>query len=164
METRQTPNFAPPLPLPSLPGELSGVAPPFGAWAEHLDPTGRVQARFGLAADAGFLPLPDVVLFYQCELGIKSEDLNVLLNVLVHWYTPDQMPFPRVTTIAKRMGVSDRSVQRSLSRLRKLGLIGKAKNSAGREVYDLKPLVEKLAPYARKRLALRSRMQAEKAV
>lgn len=123
---------------------------------------GRVQARFGIIGDAGFQPLPDVLLFYQKELGLKSEDLNVLLNVMVHWYWPERMPWPRVTTIAKRMGVSDRSVQRSLARLRKLDLLGKTKNPNGKTAYDLRPLLLRLEPFARKRLATRKQLQGER--
>ncbi len=115
----------------------------------------RVRDRYGDAGDAGFQPLPDVLLFHQAELKIGSEDLNVLLNILVHWYVPGQMPFPRPTTIAKRMGVSQRSVQRSIARLRKSGLIKKCTNTDGRAAHDVTPLVARLQPFARKRLATR---------
>jgi hypothetical protein len=117
---------------------------------------GRVKDRFGVVADAGFQPLPDVLLFNQAELGLRSEDLNVLLHVTAHWYLPERMPFPRAATIAKRMGVSERTVQRTLTRLRKLGLIGKVKNPDGRPAIDLAPLIQRLTPFAKKR-------QAEKA-
>lgn len=117
---------------------------------------GRVAARFGVVAEAGFQPVPDVLVFHQKELGLRSEDLNVLLQITAHWIVPERMPFPQPLTIAKRMGVSLRTVQRTLTRLRKLGLIGKTKNEDGRKAYDLKPLVERLEPFARKRIAQRA--------
>lgn len=119
---------------------------------------GRVAARFGEEiATSGFQPLPDVLLFNQAELGVKSEDLNVLLNILAHWYLPDRMPYPRPHTIAKRMGVSLRTVQRSMTRLRRLGMIAKgAKNEDGRTAIDVTPLLDKLRPYAKKRRAERT--------
>lgn len=119
----------------------------------------RVSERFGVVAKAGFQPLPDVLLFHQAELKLRSEDLNVLLNIMAHWYSPDRWPFPRPTTIAKRMGVSERSVQRSIARMHKLMLINKTKNSDGKTAYDLTPLVEALRPYAEKRLTLVPRGQ-----
>lgn len=119
----------------------------------------RVNQRFGIVTDAGFQPLPDVLLFHQAELKLRSEDLNVLLNAMAHWYLPNRWPFPRPTTIAKRMGVSERSVQRSLSRMRKLGLIDRFKNTEGQTAYDLSPLVSALRPLAEKRLAIRRRRQ-----
>lgn len=120
---------------------------------------GRVLSRWGKAAEAGYQPLPDVLLFNQVELGLRSEDLNVLLHITAHWYFPERMPFPRTSTIAKRMGVSERTVQRSLTRLRKIGLIGGTKNQDGRLAFDLAPLVERLKPLATKRLAEKAWLQ-----
>ena len=119
---------------------------------QPLDEHSRVLSRWGLSAEAGYQPLPDVLLFSQAELGLRSEDLNVLLHVTAHWYFPDKMPFPRPTTIARRMGVSARTVQRSLTRLRKSGLIGKSINADGQKAIDLKPLVKRLQPLAERRL------------
>ena len=124
---------------------------------------GRVLSRWGVAVEAGYQPLPDVLLFNQVELGLRSEDLNVLLHLTAHWYFPERMPFPRVTTISKRMGVSERTVQRSLSRLRKIGLVGGTKNEDGRAAFDLAPLVERLKPLANKRLAEKAALRGERA-
>jgi hypothetical protein len=129
---------------------LANVPPP-----PFYPEDGRISARLGVVAEAGFQPLPDVLLFHQSELGLRSEDLNVLLNIMAHWYLPERMPFPRPTTIAKRMGVSERTVQRTLTRLRKLGVIGKTKNADGRQAIDLTPLMTRLEPLARKRLVER---------
>jgi DNA replication protein DnaD len=124
---------------------------------------GRVQDKFGEVADAGYQPVPDVLLLHQRELGLRSEDLNVLLQITTHWYFPEKMPFPWTSTIAKRMGVSVRSVQRSISRLRKLGLIGQT-TTEGRPAHDLKPLVETLRPLARKRLNVKRGLSGDLAV
>lgn len=53
----------------------------------------RVQDKFGIVADAGFQAVPDVLLLHQHELGLRSEDLNVLLQIATHWYLPETMPF-----------------------------------------------------------------------
>ena len=129
-------------------------------------PAGRVRARFGKVVDPGFQPVPDVLLFHQSDLKLSSEELNVLLNLTAHWYEPERMPFPRAATIARRMGVSERTVQRLLSRLCKRGFIAKinGQNANGAKAYDLQPLIEKLGPYAQKRLALYPRAQDGEAV
>jgi predicted transcriptional regulator len=88
---------------------------------------GRVRARFGVVVDPGFQPLPDVLLFHQAELGLTSEELNVLLNVTAHWYEPERMPFPRATSIARRMGSSERTVLRHLQSLIVKGFLVKVK-------------------------------------
>lgn len=123
---------------------------------------GRVRARFGVVADPGFQPVPDVLLFHQAELGLTSEELNVLLNVTAHWYEPERMPFPRATSIARRMGSSERSVHRHLQSLTAKGFIAKVKgqSATGTPSYDLGPLLAKLRPLAQKRLAARSGPQA----
>jgi DNA-binding MarR family transcriptional regulator len=102
-----------------------------------------------------------VLLFHQSDLELSSEELNVLLNLMAHWYEPERMPFPRATKIARRMGVSERTVQRLLSRLCKRDFIAKIRgqNATGARAYDLRPMIEKLRPFAKKRLALYPRAQ-----
>jgi DNA-binding MarR family transcriptional regulator len=116
---------------------------------------GRVTARFGVVAAAGYQPLPDVLLFHQCELGLTSEELNVALHILAHWYAPERLPFPSAKTIARRMGVGERTVERYLTSLRKKGLLVKHRQPKGarrRKGHDLSPLIERLKPLAHQRL------------
>ena len=108
----------------------------------------------------GWTPLPDVLIFNQSRLKLGSEDLNVLLNMMAHYYTAGEMPFVRPTVIAKRMGVSARTVQRSIARLRKLRLLDKTQLGKGRFTHDLTPLIEKLQPLARERIADRTMRKA----
>lgn len=120
----------------------------------------RVDERYGDATKAGWSPLPDVLIFNQHKFDLVSEDLNVLLNLMAHYYTRGEMPFVRPNVIAKRMGVSVRSVQRSIARLRKKGLITKAKHANGHVAHDLTPLIEKLQPLGRARIADRALRKA----
>jgi len=121
----------------------------------------RVNDRYGMAGKAGWQPLPDVLLFHQRNLRLNSADLNVLLNLMAHYYVKNEMPFIRPNVIAKRIGVSPRSVQRSIARLRARGLILKAKHpTKGHIVHDLSPLIERLQPLAEARLAEKERRQA----
>jgi len=121
---------------------------------EAQTPTGRssaVTAKWAEAADAGFQVLPDVLLKNQSDLGIAATELVVLINLTMHWWYPTQKPFPRSTTIARRMGVDVRTVQRSLNRLTALGLIQriKVKTETGDSiVIDLGGLVSKLRKLA----------------
>lgn len=119
----------------------------------------RVAERYGDAGKAGWSPLPDVLLFNQRKLELNSEDLNVLLNMMAHYYSPGAMPFVRPNVIAKRMGVSTRSVQRSITRLRKKNLIAKASGPKRQVIHDLTPLIAKLRPLAQERLADRAARQ-----
>jgi len=140
-------------PVPSLPDELDFQ-------------TGRVTARFGIVAAAGFQPLPDVLLFHQSELRLSSEELNVVLHILAHWYAPERLPFPSAKTIARRMGVGERTVERYLTSLRRKGYLVKYRHPKGmrrRKGHDLSPLIERLKPLAAARLEeRRTRLREER--
>ena len=115
-----------------------------------------LRERWGYVIDPGFLALPYVVLLHQADLGLSSECLNVLMNFIAHKHAEGRMAYPHTHTIAKRMGISQRSVQRSVSWLVKHGFIGKVakRNSHDRQAYDLDPLTKKLEPYAWARILL----------
>jgi len=95
----------------------------------------------------GFIPFPTSLLFAQQELGLSSIEINILLNLLVHWWETKQYPFPSQQAIAHRMGISTRTVQRTLAGLEMKGLIKRLRTSRdnekykGRNIYDLSPLV-----------------------
>ena len=113
----------------------------------------RAAQKWGDAAGAGFQAVPDILLTKQMELGLSATDLLVLINITMHWWYEDQRPFPRNTTIAKRMGIDPRTVQRSVRKMIDLGLISReteTKDSVERQVIDLTGLVERLGTFARK--------------
>lgn len=109
--------------------------------------------KWGEALDGGFQVLPDLLLRSQRELKLSVTDLVVLLHLTMAWWDRGRSPFPRTTTIARRMDVSDRTVQRSIERLRKLRLIyRKSRKDEGGEVrtaFDLTPLAERLRDISR---------------
>ena len=80
-------------------------------------------AKWGEAAEAGLQPLLDGLLQNQSKLGLTPTDTLVLLNLTM--YRCSRRPLPRSTTIAGRMGVGVRTVQRALATLRKLGFLAK---------------------------------------
>ena len=110
------------------------------------------MAKWQEAGKAGFQVLPDMLLKKQGELGLSANDVLVLLNLTMHWWFAEQRPFPRTTTIAKRMGVDIRTVQRSMKNLIDLGLVKKVTetppNGAERQVCDLSGLVRRLSAMA----------------
>ena len=107
-----------------------------------------VYAKYGEASVAGFQAVPDLLLKNQSALGLSPTDLVVLLNILMHWWYPLQKPFPRSTIISARMGVSSRTVQRSISHLESLGLLARLKEEE-RTYLDPSPLVAKLTDLAK---------------
>lgn len=92
--------------------------------------------------------LPDLLLKHQHRLDLTAVDLVVLINITLHWWEPERNPFPRSSTIATRMGVDVRTVQRSLGRLEQRGIIARLGRSERSAEYDLSPLVAKLSELA----------------
>jgi len=97
----------------------------------------------------GFTPLPSLLLRAQARLGLKPEQLNVLLQIVEHWWEADKVPFPSKDTLARRMGKSPRQVQRYLTQLEDAGFISRIERFNGRKAqvsngYDLGGLVAKL--------------------
>lgn len=113
---------------------------------------GPVFGKYGEAAHAGFQAVPDLLLKHQQDLRLSATDMVVLLNVLMHWWYPEQKPFPRATTIATRMGVTIRTVQRSIHAMQENGILFKEVTDAatGPTYLDPAPLVAKLREFALK--------------
>ncbi len=84
------------------------------------------------------------LLRLQTQYGLTATDMMVLINLIAHWW--DARPvYPRTTTIAKRMGVTKRTVQRSLQALIKKGLLDRDWLEDGRRVFVFDVLAQKLA-------------------
>jgi len=96
----------------------------------------------------GFTPIPTTLIYAQKELGLSSIEMNILLNLLTHWWKKEEFPYPSQAGIAHRIGVSTRTVQRTLAGLETKGFIIRNKTSRdnnkykGRSIYDLSPLVK----------------------
>ena len=124
---------------------------------------GAAYAKWGDALNAGFQLVPDILLKHQDRLGLNANDLVVLLNVLMHWWYAEKLPFPRTTLIAGRMGVGQRTVQRSLKRLEELALIERVKGPERNSVTQFNPsgLVRRLIPLAHEDIGYRDRLTAQ---
>lgn len=103
--------------------------------------------KWGRAIGAGFQTVPDMLIKHQRTLELSATDLVVLLNLLMHWWYAGRNPFPRPTTIAARMGVDVRTVQRSIRHLSEQNLIARV-TEEDRTTYDLSGLVGRLETLA----------------
>lgn len=116
--------------------------------------------KWGETLGAGFQILPDVLVKHQRDLKLGPADLVVLINLTMQWWFADRLPFPKTATIARRMGTSPRTVQRSLSRLERLGLLTKVRRGRGKSLaFDLTPLSDRLKGYALRDPAYRPRLR-----
>jgi len=108
--------------------------------------TVSLRSKWGdeVGEGSGFVAVPLPLLRLQTKLGLTPTDMLVLINLLAHWWNPSAPVFPRTTTIARRMGVNDRTVQRSMSKLARLGLAEKGTDEKGRRTYQFNGLVKRL--------------------
>jgi len=115
----------------------------------------------------GFTVIPSLLLSGQERLGLSPTQINVLLQLIVHWHT-EAAPYPSQKVIAARMGISRRQVMRILQELHDAGLIQKRarSDSTGAKranAYDLSGLVKKLAEISPLFIAAKKlRQRAEK--
>jgi DNA-binding transcriptional ArsR family regulator len=68
-----------------------------------------------------------VLFIKQKELGLESLDLVVLLNMTSHWWFRHRPPFLRTNVIARRTGVSARTIQRVIRKLEEKGYVTRAR-------------------------------------
>ena len=87
------------------------------------------------------------------EVRIGPNELAVLIHLIDHWWQPDAMPWPSKKTLAERLGVSTKTVQRAIVVLEEEGLLLRKERyhkAGGRtsNEYDLSPLVARLKDIA----------------
>lgn len=103
---------------------------------------------------ANYTVIPSALLRGQARLAIGPNELAVLIHLIDHWWQPEAMPWPSKKTIADRLAVSNKTVQRAMVNLEQAGLVARKERyhkTGGRtsNEYDLSPLVGKLKPIAR---------------
>jgi hypothetical protein len=120
----------------------------------RLDPEVNARKKWGdVVFESGFQIFPDVLLRCQRFLELEAIDVVILMNMTMHWWYYDDLPYPRPSAIANRLGVSTRTVERRIAIMQERGLITRlpSQNHNGRTVrrYDLSGLVEKLKKYTK---------------
>ena len=110
-----------------------------------------LREKWGDSLRQGFVVVPWVMLSRQRELGLASLELVVLMHLISSWWEANNAPYPSSQTIAKRMAVSARTVQRHLKSLETKGFLVKqpsalANNGTSMVTrYNLTPLAQKLS-------------------
>ncbi len=95
-----------------------------------IERDGQLQIRqkwgdriVGRGGGTGFVALPEALIRGQNRLKISSTEMMVLINAISFWWYVDNPPFPSNHKIAKRMGVSTRTVQRAFESLERKKLV-----------------------------------------
>lgn len=130
-------------------------------------PSSLAEAKWGDGLRMGYLIVPGVLLRAQAKLGLDATDLAVLLNIILHWWTPDDWPYPQPSMIARRMGVSTRTVERRLEGLEERGFLIRHPSEKSRDGFvirriELTGLVQRLEAFARAGLEMRASFRGQR--
>ena len=79
----------------------------------------------------GYTMLPNLLLQAQGRLNISHAQFNILVQLIGHWWDADKEPHPAKNTIARRLGLSPRQVQRYLTELEEAKLIKRIERFKG---------------------------------
>lgn len=97
--------------------------------------------------DAGWTVLPNALARYQAELGLTSSELNLIYQLFT--FRRGSGIFPSVPSVAQRMGVSERYVQKLCASLERKGYLKRhprytARGDRGSNQYDFSGLMRAL--------------------
>ena len=130
-----------------LSGE-TGPELPISDASDVLPLTVKLKWQGAVTEGSGFVAVPMALLRLQTKLNLTATDMLVLVNLLAHWWDPGRAVFPRSTTIATRMGVAKRTVQRSTQKMVRAGLMDREYIEIGgskRRTFQFTSLAERLA-------------------
>jgi len=108
------------------------------------------EKKWGVAVmKLGFTILPSLLFRAQQRLGLNPTQFAVLLQISDYWWEPSRKPFPSKATLAERLGLSPRQVQRYIAELETAGLLKRIERRAAHRgklsnEYDLSGLVDRL--------------------
>lgn len=99
--------------------------------------------------DLGFCLVPSLLLRAQRRLNLSPTQLAVLLQLCDFWWDKERKPFPSKETLAQRLSLSERQVQRYIAELEQEGLVKRIERRASNggklsNTYDLSGLVKRL--------------------
>ncbi|MFJ3318722.1 helix-turn-helix domain-containing protein [Herbaspirillum huttiense] len=108
------------------------------------------EKKWGAAVmDLGYSTIPSLIFRAQARLGLSPVQLALLMHLVDYWWKRAQMPFPSKATLAERMNLGPRQIQRYLTELEDGGFIERVERFAGHKgqqsnEYNLTGLVKKL--------------------
>lgn len=97
----------------------------------------------------GYAGVPSILIQAQRRLGINPTQMNIVVQLLDYWRDPARKPFPTKEELAKRIGMTAKTIQNNIRELEKAGLILRQlrKTAAGdwnSNIYHLDGLVKKV--------------------
>lgn len=97
----------------------------------------------------GYTAIPSILIRSQARLGLNSLQMNILMQLLDYLIDPGRMPFPTKKELAKRIGITDKTIQLNIRKLESAGFLDREtrRTAAGdwnSNIYHLNGLIEKI--------------------
>jgi hypothetical protein len=129
----------------------------YGRWREDISMSDVADKWGKEVAERGFAQIPNYLLllnqFLDRETRLSPVETLVLIQIVGTWWRKDALPFPSMSTLAIRSGVSERQIQRAVNRLVEIGLLKRVhrrtRGIIASNAYDLAPLVSFLGDVAK---------------
>lgn len=112
------------------------------------------EQKFGKDVMAlGFSIVPSLLLRAQKRLGLNPTQLTILMHLLDYWWDADRKPYPSKATLAERVNLGERQIQRYIAEMEQAGLVRRIERTAAHKgklsnFYDLSGLVKRLKELA----------------
>jgi hypothetical protein len=111
------------------------------------------EAKWGRQVmSIGFCILPALLFRAQRRLGLSGMQLALITQIAEFWWQGGKFPFPKKDTLAQRMGISDKQVQRIARQLEQRGYLARETRMTAHgqtsNTYNLSGLVKKLKELA----------------
>lgn len=116
----------------------------------------------------GYAGIPSLLIQAQRRLGINPMQMNIIVQLLDYWHEPSRKPFPTKRDLAKRMDVTEKTIQNNMRALEKAGIVQREqrKTAAGdwnSNIYHLDGLVAKVQAMEPEFAAEKTRRRERKA-
>ena len=127
------------------------------------------QKKWGVdLIKAGWTLLPNTIFMRQRALGLDSMDINILMVLLSHWWTADNLPFPSKQKIADTIGCDPSTVRRRIQKLEGAGFITRIQRRVEKDrnktnQYDFSGLIKFATLYAQEEIQAREAGREERA-
>jgi hypothetical protein len=115
---------------------------------KQQDKTKIVQI-WGEILDEGFTSVPNILLRYRSNLGLKPQHLTLIIDIMSFKWDSESH-FPSYSALSQRAGVDERSIKRITQDLEELNLLIKTPRfdeETGAQIttiFDFRPLVQRL--------------------
>jgi DNA-binding transcriptional regulator YhcF (GntR family) len=134
-------------PIPSPPTAAPNVLPFPKTGTGRISSTEMIWGKAVLSH--GYTGVPSILIQAQVRLKLNAIKMNIIVQLLDYWRSPDRKPFPSKRELAERIDITEKTVQNNIRAMEKDGLIERVRRytrhgDPDSNIYNLEGLVKRL--------------------